>query len=427
MKKLLFAIAIMFVFMSEQIHAQKVTIDQSIIVGAEDFPQNNIPINGSLLFYDISKAAFRAGSISTSTDFWAPQNIGSYSFAVNRNTIASGSYSTALGNRTVASGSRSIAAGYFSNALGSRSFAFGERLNAEAANSFVIGRYNVGGGNAFSWSSDDPVFEVGIGSNSSNLENAMTIKKDGTVTLKEYSLPNEDGAANQVLATNGNGQTAWASTDKFQNFTDFRFTISNSTWIVPAGITEIMFEYWGAGGGGARGGGGGAGGYMKTILDVIPGEVFTIDLGDGGNGVANGQTADATAGELSTITSSEGLQLLATGAAGATQTNNGNGGTVVANQTLSRLIVIDGESGRVNRSFFYTSSNTLTRKEYGRGGHAPSASFSTGGEGDVEFIANTTMVQLSNEGNDGRRPGGGGGGGDTYKNNGGKAYAIVRW
>jgi hypothetical protein len=415
------------VFLAYSLIAQKVTIDQSIIVGADEFPENNIPINGSLLFYDISKSAFRAGSISTSDDFWSPQNIGNYSFSVNRNNIASGLYSSALGNRNVASGTRSMVGGYFSNAFGVHSFAFGERLNTDARNSFAVGRYNVGGGSTTSWVDSDPIFEVGIGTNSANRENAMTIRKDGTVELKEYSLPNEDGQPNQMLMTDGNGQASWTSTSHFQSFKDFRATISNSTWTVPTGVTEIMIEFWGAGGGGAIGGGGGGGGYLKTIIPVTAGEIFTIDLGAGGDGVLNGLNIDADQGENSTITSSTGLVLTAIGAPGATQANPGNGGIVVSNQLLAIEQKIDGERGHRRLESFYSSSTTLTQRVYGRGGNSPCAPYETGGISDVAFVNNGNFVAINNRGSDGRRPGGGGGGGGTYGNDGGDAYAIIRW
>ena len=205
----LFLTLIISIICFQNLFSQKVSIDESIIVGAVDFPVDNVPINGSLLFFDVTKSAFRAGSISSSTDFWAPSNIGSYSFAANRNTIASGLYATALGNRTVSSGQRTISAGYYSNAIGHISFAFGERLNADARNVFTVGRYNLGGGNSFSWSLTDPIFEVGIGTSENARANALTILKSGAVSFQNYSFPNLDGMANQALVTDGNGQINW--------------------------------------------------------------------------------------------------------------------------------------------------------------------------------------------------------------------------
>lgn len=67
------------------------------------------------------------------------------------------------------------------------------------------------------------------------------------------------------------------------------------TFEVPAGVSQITVELWGGGGAGAGGnvggmapgsggGGGGSGSYMKAILAVKAGEVYTIEIGRGGQG-----------------------------------------------------------------------------------------------------------------------------------------------
>lgn len=70
------------------------------------------------------------------------------------------------------------------------------------------------------------------------------------------------------------------------------------SWTVPAEVTQIIVEAWGAGGGGggsrwwsgdSTGGGGGAGGnYVKAVLLVVPGQVLNINVGAGGSGGAGG-------------------------------------------------------------------------------------------------------------------------------------------
>lgn len=64
------------------------------------------------------------------------------------------------------------------------------------------------------------------------------------------------------------------------------------TFTVPAGVSRIMVEVWGAGGGGGGGynvrnpyfGGasGGAGAYSRKFLDVISGQIFNVTIGEGG-------------------------------------------------------------------------------------------------------------------------------------------------
>ena len=75
---------------------------------------------------------------------------------------------------------------------------------------------------------------------------------------------------------------------------------SSTSWTCPSGVTQVQVELWGAGGGaggragvtgtggcysalgGARGGYGGTGGYNKQVLNVTPGQVYNITVGQGG-------------------------------------------------------------------------------------------------------------------------------------------------
>lgn len=63
------------------------------------------------------------------------------------------------------------------------------------------------------------------------------------------------------------------------------------TWAVPQGVNKMIVEVVGGGGGGgivgvyhngAGGGGGGAGAYSRTTLEVSPGTVYTLSVGQGG-------------------------------------------------------------------------------------------------------------------------------------------------
>ena len=135
--------------------------------------------------------------------------LGDHSFTVGNFNIAAGDNSTALGILSHANGLQSTAVGAQTEANGFYSTAMGRLTKADANNVFVIGRYNVGGGTAASWIATEPVFEIGIGDPNLD-ENAMTVRKDGLVSFKEYSFPNVDGSADQVLATDGNGIISWA-------------------------------------------------------------------------------------------------------------------------------------------------------------------------------------------------------------------------
>jgi hypothetical protein len=69
--------------------------------------------------------------------------------------------------------------------------------------------------------------------------------------------------------------------------TSFQVFDASGTFTVPAGITKIMVECWGAGGGAGSISGfarGGDGGYGKSIFTVIPGSSYPVSIGLGGLG-----------------------------------------------------------------------------------------------------------------------------------------------
>lgn len=71
--------------------------------------------------------------------------------------------------------------------------------------------------------------------------------------------------------------------------TTFTYTGAPEVFVVPAGVTEITIENWGASGAsgdGAGAGNGGLGGYATGVLSVTPGDVINIFVGgqDGYNG-----------------------------------------------------------------------------------------------------------------------------------------------
>ena len=73
------------------------------------------------------------------------------------------------------------------------------------------------------------------------------------------------------------------------NITSFT-SVGTTSWIAPAGVTNVTYLVVGGGGGGgtgydAGGGGGGAGGMVLTgSINVSPGSSYTITVGAGGNG-----------------------------------------------------------------------------------------------------------------------------------------------
>jgi hypothetical protein len=200
---------------------------------------------GTRMFWLPGYGAFRAGGTDTSLGIytannWDPSNLGAYSAAFGLDTAAIGDYSAAFGDYALAestgsfatgesvsaSGNYSVAMGQFLTVSGNNSVAFG-KLNtasgygstasgtynsasgggstvtggsniasgyyttasgyyttAMALASFVTGVFNVGGGNPSTWVSTDPLFEIGNGTSSSALSDALVVYKNGNVTAQ---------------------------------------------------------------------------------------------------------------------------------------------------------------------------------------------------------------------------------------------------
>jgi hypothetical protein len=171
----------------------------------------SIPATGAgvrLMWYP-GKAAFRAGEAVGSE--WDDANIGSGSVAMGGRTTASGSSATAMGGSTVASGAGSTAVGqgsaasadfatamgYYTTAsggsstasgsqttaTGTASTAMGFRTTAQSFASLAIGQWNVISGSTTSWVTTDPLFVAGNGIDFSNRLNALTLLKNGNMTI----------------------------------------------------------------------------------------------------------------------------------------------------------------------------------------------------------------------------------------------------
>ncbi len=218
--------------------------------GSGDTIDSEITGEGTRMFFNPSKAAFRAGYAEE--DRWDDTNIGDYSFAVSRRSQASGFASVSLGYDSEAIGDFSIAMGNnsgashdyalmiglncfsYNNAI--HSFGFGNSAETRAPYSFAFGQYvdtygdhsmakglsliarsygetvlgfnnsDYTANSTNSYNANDRLFVLGNGIDSSNRSNALTIYKDGLMNINdEYNMPLADGTANQVMTTDGAG------------------------------------------------------------------------------------------------------------------------------------------------------------------------------------------------------------------------------
>ena len=108
------------------------------------------------------------------------------SLASGYNTKASGDYSTAMGSYTTASGYGSTALGRYNTASGSYSVTMGRGTTASDWGSLVIGRYNSSSSSATSadsFSTSNPAFVIGNGTDFSNLSDAFKVMFNGDTTV----------------------------------------------------------------------------------------------------------------------------------------------------------------------------------------------------------------------------------------------------
>jgi hypothetical protein len=180
------------------------------------------------------------------------------------------------------------------------------------------------------------------------------------------------------------------------------------SFTVPAGVTSITVETWGAGGKGGstsggssnETGGGGGGAYSRGVLPVTPGNIYTIKVGAG--------STSTTAGDSSYIKSTSFLVLAMGGSSVVNNSTSGVSGGQLANGIGD--FKFSGGNGANGSNSNYgggggSSAGTATNGSNGStnnsaGGVAPAG----GGNGGAGGAANPS------NGNPGIAPGGGGGG-----------------
>lgn len=206
---------------------------------------------------------------------------------------------------------------------------------------------------------------------------------------------------------------------------------------VPAGVTSITVQVWGAGGGGGTdqtnnngGPGGGGGAYASSVITVSPGTPYNIVVGAGGIGGINNGAAATAGGQSSfgslvialgggfSITSTAGQGGQASGSTGDIKysgSNGGNGNTVVGSGGGG-----GGASGN-SGNIVAPGVNGATGGTGGAGGNGPDGD---GGNGGNDAGTGATGPQP------GTAPGGGGGGrGDNDGNSaaGATGRVIITW
>lgn len=249
------------------------------------------------------------------------------------------------------------------------------------------------------------------------------IRIDASANTVTFALSGSDGTEptgglpalaglGATLVAHSDGISKWCVEAVSQPHGVEAFT-ANGTFTVPAQVTTVDVEVWGAGGGGSGttsgscATSGGGGGYArKRITGLTPGATVAVTVGAGGAAGAANSGAVGTGGG----TSSFGSYASATGGSGAQAV--GTGGGAVAGGA--------GSGGDVNAT--------------GGGGSAGSGNTTgIGGVGGAGAMGGGggSASQGAYNGGAGGFPGGGGGGGGAGTTNtsgaGANGLVVVRW
>ena len=157
-----------------------------------------------------------------------------------------------------------------------------------------------------------------------------------------------------------------------------------NTVVVPAGASQMTAKLWGAGGGGANSGNGGGGAFVQTTLNVVPGQTFTIVVGQHGDAIDNNAGGNGS---------------------GDAQGGEGNL-TISANENIN-----GGQGGQASSLFNFTNGNYVMEAVAGGGGGAGAGA--NGGAGGNPGAAGVLGPQSDLTAADGGNNGAGGNGGTS--------------
>lgn len=172
------------------------------------------------------------------------------------------------------------------------------------------------------------------------------------------------------------------------------FTTSD-TWVIPNNVFSATLEAWGGGGAGGYAryrnsfgqrlilrptGGGGGGAYARSIVEVVPGETMTVEVGQGGyNSGNNTENPTVVSGGNSYVRYAGAVQVLAAGGktpAGVRNVTGANGGAV-ADCIYNDVAYPGGKGGNA----YEGTAGAYSASGGGGGAAGVSASGGNGGNG----------------------------------------------
>jgi hypothetical protein len=195
--------------------------------------------------------------------------------------------------------------------------------------------------------------------------------------------------------------------------TDYSYTGGQQTFVVPAGVTSITIEAWGAQGGDAAGG---LGGYTTGTLSVSQGQ--TLYLYVGGQGATNQSGGFNGGGSGGYDTNGGGTS--GSGGGGASDVRSGGSGTG------NRVLIAAGGGGRCPNSNGAagggTNGSDALDNITGFGGHGGTQS--AGGSAHTDRNATAGGLGYGGNGSTNYNAWGGGGGGGGYYGGGGGTSTV---
>lgn len=198
---------------------------------------------------------------------------------------------------------------------------------------------------------------------------------------------------------------------------NFTAPCSTVDWPVPAGVTSITVDAWGAQGGqgGTAAATGGLGGHATATIAVTPGETLHVNVGGQGSFGTGPASAGCNGGTAGGGEGGEGVNTFAAGGGGSSDVRQG--GTALAN----RIVVAGGGGGggfnNAGGAGGGTAGGPGASAQGGTGG--TQAGPGTGGGAGGEKGGDGALGQGGAGGSNASTAGGGGGGGGGLNGGGG--------
>lgn len=277
---------------------------------------------------------------------------------------------------------------------------------------------------------------VGIGTNQPSEKLDVNGNINYTGNLKVNGAGGQPG---QVLGVSASGDNTWVDIDDYKYSRIITSTFS-TFFFIPAGVTRVMIEQWGAGGGGALAGGGASGTYARYLFDATLVSSFQTTNGVGGAGASSGPgIISASTGGNSTI-----VVNLKTGSSSTYTTYGGFGAgpsvgqprvpvTYGSSTVLLGHFALPGNRGKISTRDV-PAAQTSGGYHYGGDGGDAVMGIAMGGNGTHWYLDgnNTSASYVISEYGNGIFSSGGGGGIDGYPitkfgATGGNGFTVIRW